>query len=82
MRDHPFSVGVDGTLAFGVAVISHNKWVPPFAVVDTVLGNGASDINVVFVDLVVHDCCLAHSLQCVWLRPRVPPCYLPLGAGR
>jgi hypothetical protein len=34
-----------------------------------VLGDGASDVDVVFVDLVVHDGCSAHSLQCACRRP-------------
>ena len=69
MSNHPFPVGVDCTLAFGVAVIGHHERVSPLAVVNTVLRDGASDVDVVFVDLIVHDGCSAHGLQCACRRP-------------
>ena len=65
LGDHPFPVGVNRALAFGVAFISHHEWVSPFAVTYTELRYSASDVDVVFVDLVVHDGCSAH-------RPSVP----------
>jgi hypothetical protein len=34
-----------------------------------VFGDGASDVAVIFVDLIAHDGCSAHGLQCAYWRP-------------
>ncbi|SVC80465.1 uncharacterized protein METZ01_LOCUS333319, partial [marine metagenome] len=70
MSYHPFPVCVDRSLAFSIAVVNHDEWVSPFTIFNPVLNDSSSDIDVVFVNLIVHNSCLLQGLQCAgrWLR--------------